>query len=675
MAEYEVQIQADFLERQSRAQPVAALAELIWNALDADATRVSVDLVGGPINEVESITVSDDGHGIKHSDAPRLFQNLGGSWKRTRAVTPVLGRQLHGQEGRGRFKALALGQACDWTSTYRKDERLYRFSIGIVATDLRKVEISDEVEVADPCATTGVVAKITGTKDTCSALRKHEALQELAETFAIYLKNYRDVEIHVGEARLDPSDAIQQTWTYELESIASQNAQHTAELEIIEWRYQTQRALYLCNQDGFPLSKVETRFHVGDFQFSAYLKSSYISQLHLDNRLDLAEMVPELASSVEYARKKIKGVFRKRASERAKAVVQSWKKENVYPYEGEAETQLEEAERQIFDIVAVTVEESSSNFVDAPAPQKALHLRMLRSAIERSPTELQRILDEVLRLPKKKQKELATLLDSTDLSGVISAATMVADRLKFLQGLRMILFDFEAKERLRERSQLHKILETNTWIFGEEFNLWASDRELTTVLKQHRKRMDPGLIIDEPVKLVYRSRGVVDLMLARSQRRHRADDFEHLVVELKAPKVPLGTKELTQIKEYAFAVSRDPRYHRVKDVRWHFILISDKYDEFVESEIESGPDRERRLVNSGPNFSVAVKTWGELLEENNARLQFVQEKLAHEVDDGTALEHLRERYGKFLEGVVVREEVDTAPKDGAVKPERGAEAP
>ena len=29
----------------------------------------------------------------------------------------------------------------------------------------------------------------------------------------------------------------------------------------------------------------------------------------------------------------------------------------------------------------------------------ALHLRMLRHAIERSPTELQRILDEVLRLP------------------------------------------------------------------------------------------------------------------------------------------------------------------------------------------------------------------------------------------------------------------------------------
>ena len=100
----------------------------------------------------------------------------------------------------------------------------------------------------------------------------------------------------------------------------------------------------------------------------------------------------------------------------------------------------------------------------------------------------------MLRLPKRKQKELAVLLEETDLSAIISAATMVADRLKFPQGLRIILFDHEAKDRLKERSQLHKILETNTWIFGEEFNLWASDKELTTVLKVHKEKLDPDLL-------------------------------------------------------------------------------------------------------------------------------------------------------------------------------------
>jgi hypothetical protein len=230
--------------------------------------------------------------------------------------------------------------------------------------------------------------------------------------------------------------------------------------------------------------------------------------------------------------------------------------------------------------------------------------------------------------------------------------------------LSFILFDYEAKGRLKERSQLHKILESNTWIFGEEFNLWASDRELTTVLKIHKAKLDPELVIDEPVKLLTRKRGIVDLMLSRAQKRHRANEYEHLVVELKAPKVKLTAKELTQIKNYALSVSRDARFHRVDGVRWHFWLVSDEYDEFVQSEIESGPDPRRRLVNRGPNYSIGIRTWGEILDENNARLQFVNEKLEHHADEDQALAFLAERHREFLEGVIIEAADDElAPSD------------
>jgi hypothetical protein len=213
---------------------------------------------------------------------------------------------------------------------------------------------------------------------------------------------------------------------------------------------------------------------------------------------------------------------------------------------------------------------------------------------------------------------------------------------------------------VKERSQLHKILESNTWIFGEEFNLWASDRELTTVLNVHKAKLDPDLVIDEPVKLLIRKRGIVDLMLSRAQRRHRANDYEHLVIELKAPKVKLTAKELTQIKDYALSVASDPRFHRVDGVRWHFWLVSDEYDQFVAAEIESGPDPLRRLVNRNKNFSIGVKTWGEILDENNARLQFVKEKLEHRADEGQALAYLQDRHREFLDGVILQDDADDA---------------
>src|SRR5262249_22817576 len=228
----------------------------------------------------------------------------------------------------------------------------------------------------------------------------------------------------------------------------------------------TKRALYLCNEQGFPLSKVDTRFHIGSFQFSAYLKSPFITQLHENAELEVAEMNPKLTAAIEEAHQTIKDYFRDRSAEQAKAVVEEWKSENIYPYEGEAKSVIETAERKVFDIVAVSVNDYMQDFASAPPKNKALHLRMLRSAIERSPEDLQLILREVIQLPQRKQEELAKLLREASLASIISAAKIVGDRLKFLSALESIVFDPEMKERLKERTQLHKIIADNTWLFG-----------------------------------------------------------------------------------------------------------------------------------------------------------------------------------------------------------------
>jgi hypothetical protein len=516
--EYSVEVQSDFLERQTKALPVQAVAELVWNSLDADATAVTVDFENDKLGGMAKIVVADNGLGIPYADAPTLFRNLGGSWKKLAARTKSRGRMLHGQEGKGRFKAFALGEVVDWKVVSGTIDGQSRYEITIIERDIRHLRVGDESRVKR--SPTGVTVVISELKRNFTSLLPDNSLQDFSEIFALYLKNYRDVTIDIAGERIDPSVAIAGSWEDTLSPIKDETGKlHAASIEIIEWRRQTKRALYLCNELG-SLSQVEARFHVGDFQFSAYLKSSFIRELHQDNQLDLAEMVPALNAAIDEARAKIKQRFRERAAERAKIVVDEWKARKLYPFQGEAETHIEKAERQIFDIVAVTVQDAAPEFHEIPNTQMALHLRMLRHAIERSPTELQRILDEVLKLPRRKQQELAALLDETDLSGIISAAKIVADRLKFLTALRFVLFDYEAKEKLKERSQLHKILEQNTWIFGEEYNLWASDKDLTTVLKAHKAKLDPDLIIDDPVKVINKQRGIVDLMLSRAQRRH-----------------------------------------------------------------------------------------------------------------------------------------------------------
>lgn len=653
---YTVEVQPDFLERQSKAQPIQAVTELIWNGLDADASRVDVRLHYDELG-MTKIVVQDNGHGIPHQDAPELFTRLGGSWKKPGGRTKKKNRLLHGYEGRGRFKVFALGRVADWRVTYGTDEGDLRgYRIAMLEDNIREVRISDEDSVDN--RTLGVEIEVSELHRDYRSLTPDNAVQELAENFALYLKDYRDVSILYEGTQLDPATAISTTHTEPLNSIDEDEASHSVELEIIEWRNVTTRGLYLCTEQGFPLSKVTTRFHIGEFHFSAYLKSSFITKLHGEAQLDLAEMNPLLNECIDDAQQAVKAYFRERAAQRARNVVQEWKSERIYPYEGEATSLLEDAERKVFDILAVTASDYMPDFVSAPSKKKAFDLRMLRTAIEKSPEELQLILNEVLGLPKRKQAELAELLREASLSSIISAAKIVADRLKFLAGLEQILFDKDMKARLKERSQLHKIIEDNTWLFGEEYNLSVSDRGLTAVLQKHRKILGDDVVIDKPVSHISRERGIVDLMLSRTLRRHRVHEVEHLIVELKRPKVKVGHRAITQVEQYAISVASDERFRTVDGVKWTFWAISDDVDEYGAFRM-----RDTGVISSKDNITVGIKTWGQIVEENKARLQFFQEKLEHQVDDETALKHLQDKYQRFLAGVVANDQTEVVNEE------------
>ena len=653
---YTVEVQPDFLERQSKAQPIQAVTELIWNGLDADASRVDVRLHYDELG-MTKIVVRDNGHGIPHQDAPELFTRLGGSWKKPGGRTKKKNRLLHGYEGRGRFKVFALGRVADWRVTYGTDEGDLRgYRIAMLEDNIREVRISDEDSVDN--RTLGVEIEVSELHRDYRSLTPDNAVQELAENFALYLKDYRDVSILYEGTQLDPATAISTTHTEPLNSIDEDDASHSVELEIIEWRNVTTRGLYLCTEQGFPLSKVTTRFHIGEFHFSAYLKSSFITKLHGEAQLDLAEMNPLLNECIDDAQQAVKAYFRERAAQRARNVVQEWKSERIYPYEGEATSPLEDAERKVFDILAVTASDYMPDFVTAPSKKKAFDLRMLRTAIEKSPEELQLILNEVLGLPKRKQAELAELLREASLSSIISAAKIVADRLKFLAGLEQILFDKDMKAKLKERSQLHKIIEDNTWLFGEEYNLSVSDRGLTAVLQKHREILGDDVVIDKPVRHISQERGIVDLMLSRTLRRHRADEVEHLIVELKRPKVKVGHQAITQVEQYAISVASDERFRTVDGVKWTFWAISDDVDEYGAFRM-----RDTGVISSKDNITVGIKTWGQLVEENKARLQFFQEKLEHQVDDETALKHLQDKYQRFLAGVVANDQTEVVNEE------------
>ncbi|MDB5817647.1 MAG: hypothetical protein JWQ11_1287, partial [Rhizobacter sp.] len=514
------------------------------------------------------------------------------------------------------------------------------------ASNIREVRISDEAP--------GPAGKLEGVILTISELYKEHrsltseaGLQEFSEIFALYLADYDAVSILVDTHAIDPNAAIASRHAVNLTDVIEEDKIYPARLEIIEWRATTNRALYLCNEKGFPLLVVDRRFQTGAFQFSGYLKSAYISKLQKDGTVELAEMNPAVMALIDEAQQAIKDNFRNRAAQEARSVVEAWKSDQIYPYQGEPANHIETVERQVFDIVAVNMAQHVQDFASTTRKSKAFNLRLLRQAIEKGPQELQLIFEEVLNLPRRKQEELAELLQDVSLSAIIGSAKIVTDRVKFLAGLETILFDAEPKKRLKERSQLHRIVSQNCWFFGEEYNLSVDDQSLTEVLRKHRQLLGDDLVIDEPVKHLTKTRGIVDLMLSKAIRQHRPNTLTHLVVELKAPSVRVNVGEVMQIEQYAFSVMKDERFRSV-DTTWAFWVISDDMGDYASQRILDSTG----LIHSKGNVSIYVKTWAQVLDENRARLQFFQERLEYQADRESSVNHLQERYDKFLKGVI-----------------------
>src|SRR5690606_739559 len=117
MAELRLRASDDHVARIAHeGDPLRAVVELIWNAIDAEADTVTVRLDRSQAEAIDKVQVVDDGHGIASAEVEATFGRIGGSWKKLATKSKHDKRSLHGQLGEGRLRSLALGQRVTWTS-------------------------------------------------------------------------------------------------------------------------------------------------------------------------------------------------------------------------------------------------------------------------------------------------------------------------------------------------------------------------------------------------------------------------------------------------------------------------------------------------------------------------------------------------------------------------------
>ncbi|HLZ76441.1 ATP-binding protein [Phenylobacterium sp.] len=641
MHELTLKAKQDHIEKVVRsADPLKGIAELVWNGFDAQATRVEVTFQRAPLGSIDEVIVTDNGTGITAERAECDFGQLGESWKRH--VKPT-GRALHGKEGRGRLRFFSVADRCRWSTRFDAGDGVQALTIEIRAEALEKSRISDPI-AAD--GATGTIVSLHPLKGSQDWLATNEARQQFVTVFAQFLRLHPDLELWYDGGRIDANAAIASTKTIDLPAIVGPTQTvRGVKVDIVEWSTAMEsRKIHFCGENGVVLGSQPARIQAPDFSFSVYATSDFFVALAADNVLELDDLTDQdFARVLEAIRDPVQEHFRNRSAERSQHLIQELKDAGAYPYKDDPTDDVERRERDVFDMATYAVSNYSKEFRRADNSLKRMTLALLREALRHNPDSLTQILRAVVDLPKDKQNQFSSLLERTELSNIISASSLIADRVAFLQTLEQAVFDPAWRRVLKERGGLDALVRDNTWIFGEQFHITLHEIGLTRVMERVANELGikaPGKVIQGDGRAAR-----LDEFLGRTIPGAHADRHEYLVVELKRPSVRADRKVLNQITDYALTLSTQPAFTHT-DTTWTFFLVVGEYDDTVKQSITQD-GRDIGIAVKQPNYTVWVKCWSEIIRDCKARLQYIQDRLQVQVSNEEINARLRQLQSSF----------------------------
>ncbi|MHB8378587.1 MAG: ATP-binding protein [Acidimicrobiales bacterium] len=658
MAWQHIQAGADVLGQFAKKKSIDAIAEMIWNSLDAEAETVNVEIESSHLGEdpnsaahVVSVEVVDNGHGITPDLAHSTFTTLGNSWKKGlngRSLNNL--RPLHGQAGRGRFFAYSIGHLAKWTTVSQPSDSLTRRQIEISGDSDRidGFEISESVETDSATGTTVKISVEQGRPN--NALLSDHAHTELAAIFAPYLLYNDDLRIRFNGLSIDPRPFIvgePKDMTFEGDAPEMFELLGQPVLTIVDWNDEMTSApgVVLCTADGASLLELEKTSPPGNIRSTAYLRWNGWATTGADLLMVRAEH-PEI---VTWAIDTLRIHVSERSAAIQESIIDELKRADAYPYENEISDPVEVAERDMFDLVAVTARGALRS---GNRRQISMTTKLMRLALQQRPEELDKILEEVLNLSDEERADLNQLLQHSSLGAIISAASEVTRRLDLIAALRHMMYDPELSEAFREIDQLHPLIRDNAWIFGETWQLTASEKSLRTVL---RSVIGDDVVLEDDLEEFLGDaqegdRRRIDLLLQRTQ--YGPEDFRHrLVVELKRPSVPLGVDESQQITSYATRLSAHQGAGRSK---WTFVLIGSGIKDELKPQLNQLNRKKGHLLN-GEDFDVFVTSWGDQLNECENRYRFYYEQLKSSATIDESVLRMRQRYSHLLPGAPIIE--------------------
>ncbi len=635
-----------------------AIGELIWNALDADAKQVSVALdrnfVGGPVT---GLSVTDDGHGLGPHEIDNAFGAHRKSSKRDNRISPG-GRPMHGRNGRGRFRSFAIALRIRWR-TAGEDElgNIVTSEVTIRSDRPTDGEIADIDQMREEGITeTGTVVTLN-LADTQKVAKIDDPNfpQRLEAVLASTLMALAESVVLFDGIELDPTKQIehreQPTFIAELDDYGHLDGSTagTPVLEVIEWKSPViAPTLFLCDENGAALIEFERAKmpRTPAINWTAYLRWEGFGRDSVSDG-DLQNARASFAGIVQPALAALARHLQARSDLLTGDVIETWVTDGSYPYLVAPITIVDEAEQAGFrELVAVT-----RRVVPADREQRRLTLNMMQATFKGSPDDALQIVARIKGLDEAEVQEFRELLDRTPLSRVIRASKMLTDRIDLLVALDELLHGPELRDDFLERDHLHRLVEQNPWVFGNQWSLLRSEASLVSVLREHLRILRPDDTSPMEPSTVDGGNRRVDMLFAGASNEHRRS--RRLVVELKRASLALGRRERDQIESYAQSVTGHPRFQG-EVVQWEFWLIGTQIGEDIRPSVRKRNEPpglfQEVVLENGSSYRIWILSWSEVIGAAREALEFFRDEIAYDPDATEALHGIRARYPGHVPG-------------------------
>lgn len=499
-----------------------ALKELVDNAWDADASKISINLPDAMT--ANPIVIEDDGYGMTEQEVRNEYLAVAND-RRTRKGdrTTQLKRLVKGRKGIGKFAGLMVANVMEiHTTAHGKTIRVTISKADLLdaARDLERIDLPMTVESAAPGA--------SGTKVVLSGLNDRFAFPIPEKLKGLLMLEYGREEgfrVDVNGERLGLEDLPGEHFTKE-ETVTDAGAIRL-NFKVSEGPKPLKQAGIVIRVGGKIVGKPGFFGLEEDPEIPSKLLKKVYGEVEADALAD--SVTADWGDIVENSK----------AFQALKPVIQSHIKNALEDvYSREITLQRARIQRQINLRLAelpehrrrfaqVALEKAMKRFYGESEDKVETVVSVVLDAFEKD--EYWQILKEI---DDTKGGDIETFASALEVFGLVDMAMMAnqtQSRLKLLDHLDLLVRNPETLEKT-----VHNVIERNLWALGNEYSLIASNKTLAVTIEEYTSSKFTG----------ERAAKRPDLFLAQNLRGG------YLLIEFKRPSKTITRDDQNQAAKY-----------------------------------------------------------------------------------------------------------------------------